>query len=124
MVVFINNSNKSLGNDAIIFLCFHFHRVNKFSRKMENLIIVTGYGRFSGHAVNASEEAVKLLPSELKVGSKTFQIRRILVSVEYDDVDRKVQEIWGMKPYLVVHCGEANVLNMIDLTEIKLYSSF
>lgn len=91
---------------------------------MENLIIVTGYGRFYGHEVNASEEAVKLLPSELKVGSKAFQIRRILVSVEYDDVDRKIQEIWGMKPYLVVHCGETNILNMIDLTKIKLYSSF
>lgn len=73
---------------------------------MENLIVVTGYGQFIGHEVNASEEAVKLLPRELKIGSKTFQIKVILVSVEYDEVDRKVDEIWSMKPYLVVHCGE------------------
>lgn len=75
---------------------------------MENLIVVTGYGQFSGHEVNASEEAVKLLPRELKIGSKTFQIKVILVSVEYEEVDRKVDEIWSMKPYLVVHCGEIN----------------
>lgn len=73
---------------------------------MENLIVVTGYGQFIGHEVNASEEAVKLLPRELKIGPKTFQIKVILVSVEYDEVDRKVDEIWSMKPYLVVHCGE------------------
>lgn len=73
---------------------------------MENLIVVTGYGQFLGHEVNASEEAVKLLPREIKIGSKTFQIKVILVSVEYEEVDRKVDEIWSMKPYLVVHCGE------------------
>lgn len=80
---------------------------------MDNLIIVTGYGQFSGHEINASEEAVKLLPRELKVGSKSFQIRVILVSVEYEDVDKKVEEIWRTKPYLVVHCGKISSFNKI-----------
>lgn len=72
---------------------------------MENLIIVTGYGQFAGHEVNASGEAVKLLPSKVKVGSKNYEIRQIEVSVEYEDVDKKVEEIWKMNPHLVVHCG-------------------
>ena len=52
---------------------------------MENLIIVTGYGRFVGHEVNASGEAVKLLPNELKVGTKNFRIKQMEISVEYED---------------------------------------
>lgn len=52
---------------------------------MENLIVVTGYGQFTGHEINASGEAVKLLPNELKVGSKNFKIKQIEISVEYED---------------------------------------
>lgn len=80
---------------------------------MENLIVVTGYGQFAGHEINASGEAVKLLPSELKVGSKNYQIRTLLVSVDYEDVDKKVEEIWKMKPHLVVHCGECDELSSV-----------
>jgi pyrrolidone-carboxylate peptidase len=73
---------------------------------MEDLIIVTGYGQFAGHEINASGEAVKLLPKEIIVGSKKYEIRTIEVSVEYSDVDKKIEEIWKLRPYLVVHCGE------------------
>lgn len=75
---------------------------------MENLIVVTGYGQFAGHEVNASGEAVKLLPEEIEVGAKKYQIKKIEVSVEYEDVDKKVDEIWSLKPHLVIHCGELN----------------
>lgn len=72
---------------------------------MEKLIVVTGYGQFAGHEVNASGEAVKLLPKEILVGRKKFKIHTILVSVEYEDVDKKVEEVWSLKPHLVIHCG-------------------
>jgi pyrrolidone-carboxylate peptidase len=72
----------------------------------ENLIIVTGYGQFVGHEINASGEAVKLLPQEISVGDKKYQIKVLLVSVEYEDVDRIVKEVWDSKPYLVIHCGK------------------
>lgn len=72
----------------------------------DGLIIVTGYGQFVGHEVNASGEAVKLLPQEISVNSKRFMIKTFQVSVDYEDVDRTVEEIWRMKPYLVVHCGK------------------
>jgi pyrrolidone-carboxylate peptidase len=70
-----------------------------------NLIIVTGYGIFKGHDVNASGEAVKLLPEKIDVQGKTYEIRKIFIEVEYEDVDRRVDEIWKMKPFLVIHCG-------------------
>lgn len=73
---------------------------------MENLIIVTGYGQFVGHEVNASGEAVKLLPKEIVVELKKYEIKTIEVSVDYSDVDQKVAEIWKLRPYLVVHCGK------------------
>lgn len=73
---------------------------------MDNLIVVTGYGQFYGHEINASEEAVKLLPKEVVVNSKKYEIKTIFISVEYEEVDKKVEEIWSLKPCLVIHCGE------------------
>lgn len=73
---------------------------------MEDLIVVTGYGPFNGHEVNASGESVKLLPKDIKVGNRNYKIETIEIPVEYSEVDLKVQEIWKMRPHLVVHCGE------------------
>lgn len=70
-----------------------------------SLIVVTGYGQFKGHDVNASGEAVKLLPEKMNIQGKIYEIKKILVEVEYEDVDRKVDEIWNLNPFLVVHCG-------------------
>lgn len=70
-----------------------------------NLIVVTGYGQFKGHDINASGEAVKLLPENIEINGKTFDIRKKIIEVVYEDVDGAVDEIWNMKPFLVVHCG-------------------
>jgi pyrrolidone-carboxylate peptidase len=72
---------------------------------MENLIVVTGYGKFENHEVNASGEAVKLLPDEIKVGVKSYPIKKLEVQVSYEDVDKAIETVWSMKPLLVVHCG-------------------
>lgn len=88
---------------------------------MENLIVVTGYGQFAGHEVNASGEAVKLLPKEIVVGSKKFKIHTMEVSVEYEDVDKKVEEIWNMNPHLVIHCGELRSSSASCLFNFNLF---
>jgi len=67
-----------------------------------NLIIVTGYGPFAGHEkVNASWEAVKLLPDEVKVRDTVFIIKKIEVPVVYKEVDQVVKEIWDEHPSVI-----------------------
>lgn len=75
---------------------------------MEDFIVITGYGQFMGHEVNASAEAVKLLPKNIEIGKKKFDIKVIHINVEYEDVDSKIEQIWKMQPqpHLVLHCGE------------------
>jgi pyrrolidone-carboxylate peptidase len=77
-----------------------------FGSKMENLVVVTGYGQFAGHEVNASGEAVKLLPEKIEIGGKKYQIKKIEIQVVYDDVDNALEQIWSLKPHLVIHCGK------------------
>lgn len=64
-----------------------------------NLIVVTGYGPFEGHQdVNASWEAVKLLPDILKFGDSLYNIFKQEIPVTYEDVDRIQPILWEMEP--------------------------
>ncbi|KAG8228895.1 hypothetical protein J437_LFUL007632 [Ladona fulva] len=69
-------------------------------------VIVTGFGPFKHHKINASWEAVKLLPSlnlDEKLGIKLI-VEEIPVS--YDAVSEKIPKLWEMhNPLLVVHVG-------------------
>jgi pyrrolidone-carboxylate peptidase len=73
---------------------------------MEKLVIVTGYGQFAGHEVNASGEAVKLLPEKIEIGDVKYKIKKIEIQVSYDCVDKALEHIWSIKPHLVIHCGK------------------
>lgn len=82
-----------------------FFKYSQVLLKMENLIVVTGYGQFAGHEINASSEAVKLLPDEIEVDLQKYPIKKFEVEVTYTDVDKTVELIWSLKPRLVIHCG-------------------
>lgn len=94
----------------------------------EKLIFVTGFDVFQGYfwiiliiklsitkyfffrheEINASWEAVKILPDEITLPNKTkFSIIKRKVQVKYNDVDEIVKDIWAKEnsPHLVIHVG-------------------
>lgn len=58
---------------------------------MSNNIIVTGFGPFRNHNVNASWEAVKLLPEHFN----GFHIIKKEIPVTYNHVENLVPDIWN-----------------------------
>lgn len=53
-------------------------------------ILVTGFGPFRDHQVNASWEAVKLLPNEIE----DIKLVKVEIPVTYEDVDTKIPALW------------------------------
>ncbi|XP_034172373.1 pyroglutamyl-peptidase 1 [Osmia lignaria lignaria] len=74
----------------------------------KNTVLITGFGPFSNHIVNASWEAVKEL-NKLCATSKELKNVEVIVkemSVSYEDVDTYVPKLWEeYKPTLVLHVG-------------------
>lgn len=62
----------------------------------KDTVLITGFGPFDNHIVNASWEAVKEL-EKLCATSKEFQNVEIIVkeiSVSYEDVDTYIPKLW------------------------------
>ncbi|XP_055917459.1 pyroglutamyl-peptidase 1 isoform X2 [Eupeodes corollae] len=93
---------------------------------MNPTIVVTGFGPFIGHEeVNASWEAVRLLPDSLKSDQKiNYTIEKKCISVDYDDVNSAVDGIWAKKPALVVHCGVHGGTKCIRVEELAYNHKF
>ncbi|XP_057663936.1 pyroglutamyl-peptidase 1 [Diorhabda carinulata] len=65
-------------------------------------IIVTGFGPFDKHLVNASWESVKLLPDEIE----GINLIKQEIPVEYQHVQTNIPKLWEQhRPLLVVHVG-------------------
>ena len=78
------------------------------------LIVVTGFGPFGDHEVNASWEAVKGLPKLWTDKDHTIHIEEI--PVDYDFIQKQVPEKWeSNNPDFVVHVGVSSKANQVTL---------
>ncbi|CAG9830088.1 unnamed protein product [Diabrotica balteata] len=75
-------------------------------------ILVTGFGPFAGHAINASWQSVQLLPDEVN-GIKVIKKE---VPVEYVYVESEIPQLWKEHtPMLVVHVGVSSEATKITI---------
>jgi len=67
-------------------------------------VIVTGFGPFQGHEINASWEAVRLLPNLANGDEINLLIEQL--PVDYSYCSNRIPKLWNdLKPDLVVHVG-------------------
>nr|CAG4644356.1 EOG090X0F1W [Lepidurus arcticus] len=96
---------------------------NTLSEK--DLVLVTGFGPFGAHSVNASWEAVKLLPA---LGlDEEFKIRLVIreIPVEYDYIQENIPKLWDtFKPKLTVHVGVSGVTSEVCLEQQGFNSGY
>uniref|UniRef100_A0A8D9A1W3 Pyroglutamyl-peptidase 1 n=1 Tax=Cacopsylla melanoneura TaxID=428564 RepID=A0A8D9A1W3_9HEMI len=77
-------------------------------------VLVTGFGPFRNFPVNASWEAVSLLPD--RVDANNIEIVKEQVEVSYDYVDNTVPALWKKyNPDLVIHVGVSGVAEKITI---------
>ncbi|XP_040825804.1 pyroglutamyl-peptidase 1-like protein [Ochotona curzoniae] len=69
-------------------------------------VVVTGFGPFRQHLVNASWEAVKELSKLGLGGDLGVELRTLELPVDYREVRKRVAGIWeDLRPQLAVHVG-------------------
>ncbi|XP_046864284.1 pyroglutamyl-peptidase 1-like [Xenia sp. Carnegie-2017] len=89
---------------------------------MEN-VLVTGFGPFAEHEVNASWEVVKELANMGLDGKGNLVIKEIPVS--YDYVLAHVPELWRKyKPKLCIHVGVSSITEVVQLEKHAYNSNY
>lgn len=89
----------------------------------DDTVIVTGFGPFGDHKINASWETVKLLPS-LNI-EEEFGVKLIIheIPVTYDYIAENVPILWKEhNPMLVVHVGVSSLASGLTL-EVQAHRS-
>lgn len=82
-------------------------------------VLVTGFGPFRDHSVNASWEAVKLLPN-YKIEGVNLHIKEIPVT--YKDVEEIVPKLWkDLQPKVCRYCFKIAHTFSVLLLPCKLF---
>lgn len=79
-------------------------------------VLVTGFGPFGSHNVNASWVAVQELEKQWSIKGVDLAIQEI--PVEYDAVFKMVPDLWEeVKPCLVIHVGVSGIASKLTLEQ-------
>ncbi|XP_013192444.2 pyroglutamyl-peptidase 1 [Amyelois transitella] len=79
------------------------------------IVLVTGFGPFANHPVNASWEAVKLMNKEEIERKHKIEFVPLEIPVTYENVDEFVPALWDThEPKLMIHVGVSS--NAKELT--------
>lgn len=86
----------------------------------EKKIVVTGFGPFRNHIVNASSEAVKELA---KLWPKSelcdYQLITKYIPVSYEHVSTEVSKLWKEhNPIIVIHVGVSHKANCLTIENV------
>lgn len=84
----------------------------------ERPVLVTGFGPFRGHPINASWVAVQELKQKLAIehNGKEVQLEVREIPVVYDFVQSEIPKLWEeVKPRFCVHVGVAGRTNVIRI---------
>ncbi|XP_068620454.1 pyroglutamyl-peptidase 1 [Battus philenor] len=80
------------------------------------LVLVTGFGPFLNHPVNASWEAVKLMNKEKLEDKHNIELVLLEIPVTYENVDEFVPALWETHtPKLMIHVGVSSEANCMTL---------
>ncbi|XP_039759647.1 pyroglutamyl-peptidase 1 [Pararge aegeria] len=80
------------------------------------IVLVTGFGPFLNHPVNASWEAVRAMNKEEIENKCNVELVQLEIPVTYENVDEFVPALWETHtPKLMIHVGVSSVANCITL---------
>nr|CAG4641255.1 EOG090X0F1W [Eulimnadia texana] len=91
---------------------------NSVDINVRDTVLVTGFGPFGVHTINASWEAVKLLRSTGIEEELGIQLVTQEIQVEYRHVTETVPVYWELyKPKLTVHVGVSGATETVQLEQ-------
>ncbi|BFZ02553.1 hypothetical protein BsWGS_05592 [Bradybaena similaris] len=84
---------------------------------MKKCVVVTGFGPFKGHNINASWISVQEL-ARLGLDADHVELVIYEIPVIYDEVKKIIPQLWEKhKPVLIVHVGVSGVANELTLEQ-------
>ncbi|XP_023936573.1 pyroglutamyl-peptidase 1 [Bicyclus anynana] len=90
--------------------------MNDLDSLFKPIVLVTGFGPFLNHPVNASWEAVRSMNKEEIENKFNIELVLLEIPVTYENVDEFVPALWETHtPKLMIHVGVSSVANCITL---------
>ncbi|CAG4989383.1 unnamed protein product [Colias eurytheme] len=80
------------------------------------IVLITGFGPYLNHPVNASWEAVKIMNKDEIEKKHKVELVQIEMPVTYENVDEFVPALWEThEPKLVIHVGLSSIAKEVTL---------